>query len=270
MDFRNYLQIVTGLYLCGLAMVSQAVEQRDLGLAQTDGLYLTVGLEYETGDYGTSSTTDLLQLPVGIDYLNGRLSAGLNTSFLAAKSNGAITVSSMGRMTSISHSTVRDTTVSGIGDVNMYASYRLPTTDEAEISYHITGRVKIGTADQNKGLGTGENDYAIEGGVLTRLQKLYLFANLGYQLTGDSTTVNYKNVWYGNAGTTYPLSTSRSLGAILELSQAATPGFDSPAQLTMFLNQAITRQRQLYFYVLLGLSNGSPDSGAGVRLTIKL
>lgn len=269
MEHRYSVRMFAGACLLAVATVGQAVEQqRDLGLSQTDGLYLTTGLEYESGDYGTGTTTNLWRIPVGLDYLQGRLSAGINTALLHARSNGAITVS-MSRMTSITRSSGTNS-ATGIGDVNMYASYRLPTANENEISFHVTGRVKLGTADENKGLGTGENDYAIEGGMLTSLQNLFVFGNVGYQITGDSATVNYKNVWYGNVGATYPLNPSRSVGAKLEVSQAATPGFDSPAQLTLFLNQNLAEQRQLYFYVLLGLSNGSPDTGVGANLTIKL
>jgi len=272
MDNQRYSQLVLGLCLFGLVVTSQAVERSDIGLSGTEGLSLTVGLEYESGDYGTPYTTDVWRVPVGIDYVQGRLSAGVSTAYLNAKSTGTVTVSSSGsRMNRIA--TTSSTTVSsasGLGDVDMYASYRLPSANETEISYHVTGRIKLGTADKDKGLGTGENDYALEAGLITKFAELYLYGNLGYQIVGDSATVNYDNVWYANAGATYPLANQRSVGAMLEMSQAATPGFAAPVQATLFYNVGLAQQRELYFYVLLGLSNGSPDSGVGVNLTIKL
>jgi hypothetical protein len=272
MDNQKHSQLLLGFCLFGLVVTCQAAERSDVGLSGTEGLSLTVGLEYERGDYGTPYTTDVWRIPVGIDYVQGRLSAGVSTAYLNAKSTGTITVSSgrsrMSRVTTISSTTV--SSASGMGDIDMYASYRLPTANEAEISYHVTGRIKHGTADENKGLGTGENDYALEAGLITKLAELYVYGNLGYQIVGDSATVNYDNVWYANAGTTYPLANQRSVGATLEVSQAATPGFSAPAQVTVFYNLGLAKQRAVYFYVLLGLSNGSPDSGVGVNLTTKL
>jgi hypothetical protein len=270
MDYRKHSRIIQGLCLLGLIASSHAAEQRDIGLTPSEGYSLTVGLEYESGDYGTSATTDLWRVPVGIDYVKGPFSAGVNTAYLSAKSTGAITISNMTHMTSVSTSSSSVRSASGIGDINLYASYQLPADTSSDFIYHVTGRLKLGTADEKKGLGTGENDYAVEGGLLTAYDKFYVFANLGYQVTGDSATVNYDNVWYANAGATYPMTKARSVGAMLEVSQAATPGFDSPAQLTLFLNQKLDTQRQLYFYLLLGLSNGSPDSGVGVNMTVAL
>lgn len=267
---KNHIpyRLIMSVCMFALASVTAAVEKGDVGLGKTEGLSLRVGLEYESGDYGTGATTNLWRVPLGLDYVKGPFSAGVSTSYLNAKSSGAIIVSSMGRMGSLSTSSVRS--ASGIGDIDMYASYQLATTGESDITYHITGRIKLGTADENKGLGTGENDYAIEGGLLTNYETVYLFGNLGYRVNGDSATVNYANVWYANAGVTYPMEKGRSIGSFLEISQAATPGFDAPAQLTLFMNQKLDKQRDLYFYVLLGLSNGSPDTGAGVNLIMKL
>jgi len=262
----------TILTLCLLAWVplAHALEQRDTRVYGSNGLYFTSGLEYESGDYGTGSTTDLWRVPLEFDYQRDRLSAGIGTELLSARSDGTIITSSMTRMTSVTRSTSGKKSVTGIGDINMYASYRLPGAKDSDVSYHVTGRIKLGTADSDKGLGTGENDYALEGGARTLFESVILFGNLGYQISGDSATINYRNVWYANGGGIYPLDAKRNVGVMLELSQAATPGFDDPAQLTLFYNQDLANQRHLYFYVLLGLTNGSPDSGVGANLTFKL
>jgi len=269
MDYKNLLLSLTVVCLMVLAGKASSAERRNYGLTELTGYSLTTGLEYESGDYGTSSKTDVWRVPIGLGYLKGPWSAGINTSFLSASSTGAIIISGrMGRMSSISGAKV--SSASGIGDVNMYASYQLPQTKGSKVTYHVTGRIKFGTADENKGLGTGENDYAVEGGFLTSYQKVFVFGNLGYQISGDSATVNYDDVFYLNAGATYPIQPYRSIGAKLDISQAATPGFDDPATLTLYLNQGLDKQRSLFFYVLLGLSNGSPDSGVGVDLTLQL
>lgn len=263
------LLFITSLCLFGAINVSYAADRSAIGLNELDGLSLTVGVDYQSGNYGTPYTTKLWSVPVGLDYTRGPLSAGVSTAYLNADSTGTIIIGGMSHMTSVSKSTTAKS-ASGIGDVNMYARYELTTLSASQIGYHVTGRVKLGTADENKGLGTGANDFAVEAGLSTIHDKFLVFASLGYQITGDSSSVNYDNILYASAGSTYIMDDINSLGTMLEVSQAATPGFDSPAQLTVFYNREINKQRDLYFYVLLGLSNGSPDNGAGLHLTMKL
>ncbi|MBI1424982.1 MAG: hypothetical protein GC149_16165 [Gammaproteobacteria bacterium] len=266
-----YLRCCVGLWLLILAGMAGADERSDIGLGEREGLSLTLGLEYASGDYGTSSTTDLWQVPFGVDYVKGNVSAGIYSSLLSAKSSGAIIVSSsMTHMTKLTTSSTAGSKASGIGDINMYATYQLPQAAGSEIAYHVTGRIKLGTADEKKGLGTGENDYALEGGLVMPFEKVYLFGSVGYQVNGDSATVNYDDVLYANAGATYPMGKGRSLGAMLEVAQAATPGFDAPAQATVFYNQELDKRKDLFFYLSVGLSNGSPDSAVGALLTIWL
>ena len=153
-------RIGLGLGLLGLVSSGYALEPSDVGIKEASGYSLSLGLEYESGDYGTPDTTELWSVPVGIHYVKGDISAGVSTSYMSASSTGAITTSSMGGM---SRSNTSVSSASGIGDINMYASYQLPEAKDATISYHATARLKLGTADADKGLGTGENDYALEG-----------------------------------------------------------------------------------------------------------
>lgn len=270
MEYRKHTRLFLGLCLLALAGVAGSAERRDVGLSVLEGYSLTTGLEYESGDYGTSATTKLWRIPLALDYVNGRFSAGINTSYLNAKSSGVIVVGGMTHMGGVSRSISSVSSASGMGDVNMYTRYQFPQARDSDTVYHVTGRIKLGTADEQKGLGTGENDYAVEGGFLAPYQKVYVFGNLGYQISGDSATVNYDNVFYLNAGATYAIQAGRSVGAMLKISQAVNPAFDGPASLTLFLNQELDKQRIMFFYVMLGLSNGSPDTGAGVDITFRL
>jgi hypothetical protein len=258
---------IVAMGLLGLTSTSYALELSDIGIREGEGYSLTTGLEYASGDYGTSDTTDLWTVPIGLDYVKGPYSAGVSTSFMSATSNGAIITSSMGGM-SRSKNSVNSS--SGIGDINLYASYKLPEAKGSDITYHVTARLKLGTADADKGLGTGENDYAIEGGLVTLYKEVIVFASVGYQISGDSATINYHDVLYGSGGATYPIGKGRDVGAMLSLSQAITPGYDAPADVTLFLNQELDKKRDLYFYLLFGLSDGSPDFGAGANITIQL
>lgn len=262
------LSLIVGAGLLGLNASIYAIEPSAVGIKQEEGLSWWLGLDYQSGDYGTPYTTDLWTIPVGLDYIQGPFSAGVSSSFMSASSNGVIIVSKMGGMGGISGAA--ETSASGIGDVNMYASYEFPKAKDSQITYHVTGLLKLGTADADKGLGTGENDYGVEGGLLMPYQKVYVFAILGYQVSGDSATTDYNNVWYGNAGATYPMGKGRKLGGMLSYSQAVTPGFDDPLDATVFYKQGLDKQRNLYLYFQMGLSDGSPDYALGASVSFPL
>lgn len=262
---KSHLILFMALFV--LTTTASALERKKADFSEDEGYFATVGLEYESGDYGTSDTTDLWTIPFGIQYQKGALTAGISSSYLDAESTGSIIISDK-HMSKITGASLRS--ASGLGDIDIFATYRFAKKEGSDMRYHATVRYKLGTADEDKGLGTGENDYALEGGLLTGYEKMFVMAILGYQVNGDSATVNYDDVWYLDLGVFYPMTKERGVGALLELSQSATPGFDSPAQLSLFLNQELDKQRDLHVYLKLGLSDGSPDSGVGANITFKL
>lgn len=242
------------------------------GQSLTDGLSLSVGLEFDSGNYGTEDTTETWRVPFGLEFRKGQYFTGFTIPYISSESTGTLTVSGTSgsgmrsRNTSTSSTTVSK--ASGMGDLNVYAGYNFLPDDGGNTVYHVTARVKLGTADEDKGLGTGENDYAVEAGTLTRMVNSNVFASIGYQFTGDSSTTDYDNVLYVRLGASISKPERRQLGAILDYTQAATPGFDDSIELTGFMNIILPDKNNLYFYVLGGLSDSSPDYGAGVNYRV--
>ena len=260
-DASKRLQAMAILtFLVMLMQTGQALERYKRGESPQDGISYTLGLEYEEGDYGTGNTTEVWRIPFGIDYRQGRFIAGGSISYVSAESSGNIIIGT-NRMRTIVSTT--SSSESGLGDVRLYAGYNIPARDSADKIYHVIGYIKLPTADENKGLGTGETDYAIEGGVLFKVDKAAIYTNLGYQFTGDTPTINYKDVFYASVSATLPQPSGNSVGASLDYSQSATPGFDDALDLTGYLNMPLQNKRSLYLYLQLGLTDGSPDYGAG-------
>lgn len=275
---KSHLCLIALLFI--ITASTHALEAKKTSVSEYDGYSLVTGLEYENGDYGTSDSTDLWRVPIGLRYRSGQYTVGIDTSFLSAKSTGTIITSTKRNtmMKTVPSTDLQKITsakpgvnsASGIGDIEMFASYRLPTQNDSKFRSYVSLFYKLGTADADKGLGTGENDYGIEGGLFTRYKEVILTASLGYQVNGDSATINYDNVWYTDLGVIYPVKDDRSLGAILSLSQSATAGYDSPMDITLFLDQELDKKRDLNFYLQFGLSDGSPDFGIGANITFKL
>jgi hypothetical protein len=267
---EHAMQIITLprllLLLLGFSQLGSVFAEDESVRNRLSGLAVSVGLEYEQGDYGTPYTTKLWRIPFGLSYSADDYSVGVSVPYLSAKSTGSIVVSSHGgsHMTS-SHASSTAQSAAGLGDITGYASYYL-TNQDSNLETYVTARIKLGTADEKKGLGTGGNDYSLEfSAEKTRAKQTY-FGTVGYQITGDAAGIVYDNVLYGDVGIKTELSNSKGIGAAINYSQAAVAGADDYLDLTGFVTTELDKQRDVYFYVQAGLSNAAPDLGIGVNL----
>ena len=130
----------------------------------------------------------------------------------------------------------------------MAATYFFPSRSRTE--YSVTGVIKLGTGDRDKFLGTGETDYAVEGGFSTPVGKTHLFGALGYQLTGDPPGVDLNDVFYARIGDALPLRNNREVGLSLYLSEALAAGRQPFQELDLFYSAMLARDRRLYTALL--------------------
>ena len=119
---------------------------------------VNLGAEYSQGDYGTSSTTKIWYFPVTFGYETDLNVVSLTVPYLIVEGTGNVVASGgmgMRRTTSNTNST----TETGIGDIVLTGSQKIAGTATSRVD--LTGKIKFGTANENKNLGTGENDYAL-------------------------------------------------------------------------------------------------------------
>lgn len=258
--------------LCFLSLVSQpalyAQDQDVLLRNSTSRVAAGVGLEYESGDYGTGSVTDLWRVPVSLSYQQGNVLLAATIPYLAAESSGVLVVSGGGgrhaRQTLVSGN---GSSASGIGDLELSARYSFPVISSGYYRYFVSGQVKVATADENKGLGTGENDYSLSAGFKYNDNAYRYRAALGYEITGDPPGADYRDVIFAYAGAAVYVSSLQEIGLLLDYSAASTRGFDSALQLSGYINHDLSETRYLHGYLLMGLTTGSPDWGLGLNIT---
>lgn len=231
-----------------------------------DGLSLSAGLEYEEGDYGTGDTTETWTIPVNVRYRTGNMSYEVTVPYLSAESTGDIVVMTGGGRHSTSTSRTTGQSESGIGDISLAVTYFLPQGADKELYLYLTGWVSLDTGDEQNGLGSGEKSYAIEASIDKYIGDELYFGTVGYQFFNDAVDVDYDNSLYGLVGLMRPWNNQTSLGGSLYYSQAATPGFDNIVELSGLFRHKLDRQRTLYGYILLGMSDGAADWGTGVRI----
>ncbi len=266
MNTNKYLMQIVSAFCATLLSVTHAAS------AATDGeTRVILGAEYTSGDYGTSSRTNIWYFPMTLRYETDVNAASVTVSYLSVEGRGDVVVSGGGmgmgsqavRRSSTSNTT---RTNSGFGDVILTGSHKLAGTASSRID--LTGKIKFGTADETDNLGTGENDYSAQLDFEKYADSSAVYGSAGYKFLGDPPGTDYRNVFYGSIGFTHSLDAVRAAGIAFYAQQAALAGSSGQSELTFYLRDKLDRKTGLTGYVLKGLSNGSPDWGLGVTLAI--
>jgi len=238
------------------------------GAWAADGQFsLSSGFDYSSGNYGQSASTDILSIPVIGKYETGPWTYRLTVSHIEVTGPGNV-VPGIGRGNGQGTSASGVTsTQSGFGDIIGAATYNLFPGSASEPIIDLTGEIKLGTADRNKGLGTGENDYSAQIDAYQAFGRVTGFATLGYSILGSSSAIPLDNVFYIAIGAAYKFDDKLSGGAILDLRQAPSSTSGERRELTGYLNYKLDRDWKVQGYLLQGFADGSPDFGLGALVT---
>lgn len=244
----------------------------------------SAGAFYSTGKYGSTTSTDIWSVPLSVGYDTGNWSFKLTAPYVRITgqsnvlpgvgkvNNGNPIGRGVGRIlgtgTGGTGSTTTSTrgTASGLGDVTASATYQLFYDKQTRFGMDLGGKVKFGTADANKGLGTGANDYRVGLDAYKGLGHWTLFGGVGYTDFGSSTYIKLNNGADANLGAGYRVNSSNDVGAFYAYRQRISDYGYPRKELTGYWNHHISKTWELQMYALTGFSDGSPDWGAGATL----
>ncbi len=228
---------------------------------------VSTGFDYSTGDYGETEDTDIYYVPVTVRYLRDPWLVKLTVPWIRIKGPGGV-VGGGPDGPVVTGGENRDRRAeSGLGDVVASVSYTVPALMKPGTFVELTGKVKFGTADEDKELGTGENDYTLQVDVAKRFGDVTPFATLGYRFTGESDEFDLDDVFFVSVGGAYRLSAKTSAGLIYDYREAASRTSDDPQDLVAYLTHKLTGEWGLTAYAAAGLSDGSPDANVGFQVS---
>ena len=247
------------------------------GVANAEGLSLGVGADYSTGDYGSDTTTKILSVPLSAKYETGDWTFKASLPWMRVEGDANV-VPGLGSVLNLNPNgrgrgggggggTTAPTsgTTSGIGDLRLAATYAIPM--EGKWAVDLTGNVKVATADEDKGLGTGANDYGAAVDVYRTVgAATTLFGGVGYTVLGDSDFIEVDSVINGNLGVSHKLG-DNSIGAMYDYRQPTSEAADDRSEVTGFYVFPTSDTSKMQVYATKGLTDGSPDWGAGVNFT---
>src|SRR6202007_1573076 len=205
---------------------------------------LGVGFNYSSGEYGTSTATEILSIPIIARYDRGPWIFKLTVPYLRI-SGGTSVVPGVGRVTSTNPRRrgegAAEATASGLGDIVAAATYTAFYNSATTFGVDVTGRVKLGTADRDQGLGTGENDYGMQVDAYKTYDRVTYFAGIGYTELGSSPFIQLNSVLNATAGASYKVDERNSAGLSLDTRERASPSGSAQRELTAFWTQKIDR-----------------------------
>lgn len=242
------------MYAALFVFAVTALAMAPAGAAETS---VSVGIDYSTGDYGESDDTDITYIPFTGKYETDGWIAKITIPYIRI-TGPATVLPDVGRV----GGEAPRRTESGLGDII------IALTREAYASQNllldVTGKVKLATADEDDGLGTGENDYSLQLDGYMPVERATAFSTLGYRIMGDAPGTDLDNVFFGSLGFSYPVSDTLSSGAILDLREESSPQGDPRSELMVFASNKLTPDWNVQGYLVRGFTDGSPDWALGL------
>jgi len=235
-------------------------------------LSVSAGYDYTSGTYGGSNTTTITTVPVTLNYLNDAWRVTVTVPWISVTGDGSVipgpggplSFTSGGRFFGMGSRSTTTYTNSGLGDVTADLGYAL--FPESGSFYEVSLRAKFGTADPDKGLGTGENDYALQFDAIVGQGGVSPYLTAGYYITGDTDTFTYNDVPYGSLGLMFRPGKNASLGIGFDYRQATVDGTEDLRQASAFYGWQGQDGWTGSLSALYGLSDTAPDVGFNITL----
>ena len=231
-------------------------------------LKLSTGVDYSSGDYGDSVDTDMIYVPFSVSYKSGLWTGKVTAAWLSIDGPGNVIGGGDGGVVLPGRgNTAR--TESGLGDAWTSLGYELQSFP-AELGYlDIIGKIKIPTADEKKGLGTGETDYTAQLDYAYAAGDFTPLATIAYKIKGDPSGLDLDDVFYLSAGIDWRESDTTHYGFTFDFQEASTNNVDDSLELFTYMNYKLSSLWSLTPYFYFGFSESSPDYGGGVQFTYK-
>ncbi|HPX89478.1 MAG TPA: hypothetical protein PL133_09425 [Methylophilaceae bacterium] len=236
-------------------------------LSHAEGTFsLTTGIDYSSGKYGQSDSTDITYIPFTGKYEADNTTLKLTVPWLKIRGPGDVVGGNTPIVLGKSNRPI--TTETGLGDIVFAATQTIAQLGETDpLLLDLTGKIKFGTASTSKGLGTGENDYTLALDAYKKVQKdLTLFGGIGYKRLGDPTGINLNNVWFSSAGLSYKINQTTNAGIMGDIRQATMDTSQPLRELTLFASHKFYDHYKVQSYLTHGYSDASTDWGGGIML----
>jgi hypothetical protein len=235
---------------------------------------LTSGFDYSSGKFNLPTSTNIIYVPYAIKYKTGPVTFRASSGYinLTGPKNVVTATDGVPLLTNIDL-TEPDNRVNrkknGFGDVYLSATYSFENPFQNDLYFDLTGRIKIPTADEFKGLGTGKVDYIAQADIAYLIGNFMPFGTIGYRFVGKSNLYDLQNSFFASIGMAYYVTHDTSIGASYDYRESSTPNFPNPKEIFGYIDVQINDHWGINFYGVSGLNNTTTDYGLGTQVRYK-
>lgn len=217
---------------------------------------------YLTGDYGLDRRTDIYYGSMMIKRYLSKGDITLTVPYLDIPSNGVTFIGGTAEANASASGG------SGLGDIILKGRYYAVDQDGPLPFIDLVGSIKFPTADEDKGLGTGEFDFTALSEFTWRLgdSPWIALAELGYTFVGKMPGEDMKNRWLYSVGLAYELDPKITLSGYLDGRTAIFEGEENPLSVLLVGQYKLRPDLRLDSLFEIGLTDGSPDFGITLGL----
>ncbi len=283
------LGVVLAVLATGTADWAAAIED-DQQPQPTPQWRVSATVNYSSGSYGTDSRTNILYAPMTVRRMFRDGDVSLTIPIVSISGTGSVrlvggtptrtstTASPTGSVAAVSgggkgpgsRPLSSSTTDSGLGDMILRGRYYLVEESAILPLVAITGRIKLPTADANRGLGTGEFDEGVGMELTKGLGDRWLaYLDGGYNIIGDAPGTNFNNQWWYDVGIGYDVTDNLHMSVFYEEYRALVNTVSNARDLLALTNYIVSDAVHLTGSLLVGLSNGAPNYGMGVGVRFR-
>lgn len=233
------------------------------GPLSADSWQLSSSVNYDTGKYGTPYRTDSVYIPFTVTHYSRDTRVSVTLPWLRQSSSGAVTRVG-GRPARVAGTVVPANAgaESGLGDTLVRGAYIIRKDGPNSFDLSLAGSLKLPTANETKGLGTGEIDQGVGLEFAKKVSRHWtVLADWHYTIIGDPEGADYNNRVSLELGVYRPLGKDLGLTALYITRSALLSGNSDPRELSLMLARTAAGGMQYSGGVLLGLSEGSPQLG---------
>lgn len=270
------MSLRAGLWLLaafGPLVASQArAEQAQAGKAvrastPASRLGISTGFDFSSGEYGESQATEVWYVPLTVKYeWRRRWVFRVTVPYLRVTSPGSIVTG--GDIVAVTEGARRETR-EGLGDVVTGVTYRIDPPHRALPYADLSTRIKIPTASQKQGLGTGEVDTTLQIDLMKPFGRFTPFGTVAFRFVGDPPDADLTDTFSASVGFDYRIATPLSAGLYYGWRQTASRSLGDAHEIVAFASWRLAGHFTIGPYAEAGLSTAAPDFGAGIQLGYK-
>ncbi len=239
---------------------------------------LSTSFNYSVGDYGTGKDTSLIYVPftLGVSPLD-RLTVSLTVPYIRQTTQtvvftgGGVAVrrEQQAKLHTAAQSSVTQTE-DGLGDLLLKGSFIvLPEQTLApEIAPYV--KIKFPTADDSRGLGTGEFDETLGVDLSKRFfDRWFGYVSVAYTFIGSPPGEDLRNTFGWSVGAAYAVLQPLSVFAFVDGNTAIAHGQADPVELRVGAEYKLFKALKLTGSVTRGLTDGAADWGVSAGLALR-